>query len=157
MKFFEKTFVKSKDVVKAAGKKAENMIETGKIKMSIADLKGENEELFRQIGEMVYCAYENEGEVADFSEKCGKILENKKKIDELQKKADAFMNVITCDNCGEANPDKNAFCSKCGAKLDRPEPVADTADEAEADAAAPEQEPEGAAEPEEAHDGQAEL
>lgn len=69
------------DTAEAVGKKAENVVESQKIKSRISGLERNNRRDFREIGRMLYEKYKNEEMVdAEFLELCEAIEERENEI-----------------------------------------------------------------------------
>lgn len=104
--------------VDAAGKKANDMVESTRINMKIFDLNADMDQLYREIGKMLYDTHL--GETADqelVQEKLEKLDEKHQQIEELRTKLNDLKDAAVCPVCGKECKAGDAFCSECGAKL----------------------------------------
>lgn len=113
---------KAKAGAQAAGQKAGEWMEIGKLSMALADLNSDVERLYAEIGRMVYDAYKDkETSTEELNIKCEYIDEKLTEIAELRRKIAELKKVKQCPVCGENNPHENLYCAQCGAKLEEEE------------------------------------
>lgn len=113
---------KAKASAQAAGQKAGEWMEIGKLSMALADLNSDVERLYAEIGRMVYDAYKDkETSTEELNIKCEYIDEKLTEIAELRRKIAELKKVKQCPVCGESNPHENLYCAQCGAKLEEEE------------------------------------
>lgn len=104
--------------VDAAGKKANDMVESTRINMKIFDLNADMDQLYREIGKMLYDTHL--GETADqelVQEKLEKLDGKHQQIEDLRAKLNDLKAAPVCPVCGKECKVGDAFCSECGAKL----------------------------------------
>jgi hypothetical protein len=118
MGLFEDVVVNARTAANVVGKKASQIVDVSKLRISAADLNNDISKRFEAIGRKVYDA-----------EKAGKdpmesMEESVSGIDELYEQLEAVNEQIAaararqvCRNCGEENAQGAAYCSKCGHKL----------------------------------------
>ena len=113
-----------KDTMESAGKKTNEMVEVSKMKLQIAQQRAELSKAYEKLGAMVYDMMKSDAQDSSAIDVCideidfifSKIAEAEGKVNELKK-------VIICESCGSEVAMDACFCSKCGAKIERPEPV----------------------------------
>lgn len=75
------------DTAKIAVKKSEEVIETAKNKYSEYDIKGDIDELYKNIGKVVYTAFNEDTDVSEvIKELCSKVDEKLAELDAVKKK-----------------------------------------------------------------------
>lgn len=134
MTFFNNIKRGATDAANKAAKKTGEITNIAKLTMNIKTAEAKLGDVYEEIGRLFYTA-ERTGE--DFT---GEIASNIMKADKI--KADianfkaelaVLRNVIVCESCGnEINADA-AFCSFCGAKVERPAPIVEETAEDETD------------------------
>jgi ribosomal protein L40E len=107
-------------------KKSIDVVEVGKLNLSIQGEESKIKELKEEIGGLILSKFER-GEMVDpeVFDACGQILAIKNNIMEIQKKILALKHVPVCLNCGSAVTPNSVFCTKCGARL-QPQPANST-------------------------------
>lgn len=106
------------DSASNAAKKSVDMIEVGKLNLSIQSEENKIKEIKAEIGQIILSKFEQGTQVdPEVLEACGRILVIKNNIAETQKKILKLKNIPLCLNCGSAVTPNSAFCTKCGAKL----------------------------------------
>lgn len=131
-----------------AGKKAGDMVELTKMRMQVAQYKGELAKAHEKLGAMIYNMMKVEEEDTSAINVCideidyilDKIQEAEEKVKELRK-------VSCCQSCGLEIPSDACFCPKCGAKVEHPEPAVAVQETAEAEEASACEEPQEPDEP----------
>lgn len=120
MSFFNKVASSAKKAVDTVGKGAGTMIDSGKLKMSAADLKGDIKKSYEALGKLVY---ESKVDGVDVSAQIDlavvDITDMKSKLAEIEVELLKISGKIHCGNCGEVNSTESSFCGKCGAKLEK--------------------------------------
>lgn len=98
MSFFKNLSEKAVSTAQAIGSKSQDMVEIGKIKLSISQIEGDIKKLKFEIGELVYDAHTKSQEIPtellnkinfDITEKMTEIELLKVKIQEVNEKPDA--------------------------------------------------------------------
>ena len=115
---------KMKSWANAAGKKAEEVAETSKLKMQILSVNGEISKAYEALGKLVYEAAKNNDSVGEEMEAAmDKIDELQEKLAALEGNVSALKKEKTCGNCGASCALDAQFCSRCGAILEVVEKV----------------------------------
>lgn len=119
----EKIFSDLKNSVNSAVKRSGELLEISKVKMAVADTKNEIGRKYRELGEKVYEAHQEDADTATEVE--GIIWE----LDELfevlkshEMKLASLKKEKICENCKQSSDMEAAYCSKCGAKFPEQEP-----------------------------------
>lgn len=101
-----------------AGRKASGVVESTKLNLKIFDLNSDMDQIYREIGKMLYDTHL--GEQVDqemVQEKLSQLDEKHEEIERLRAKLNSLKTVHKCPVCGkECKPD-DAFCSECGSQL----------------------------------------
>lgn len=118
MEFFENLSElisgKGKEVAEAAKK----MAEIANIKGKISGVETEIKKNYRKIGEAYYEAYKAAEVTCEFEEYVEAIRDAKKKVEELNFKLNELKGELVCKGCGSQIKADNAFCPKCGTKVE---------------------------------------
>lgn len=98
MSFFKNLSEKAVSTAQAIGSKSQDMVEIGKLKMSISQIEGDIKKLKFEIGELVYDSYSKSQEYPteligkinqDITAKFAEIEDLKAKIQEINEKPEA--------------------------------------------------------------------
>lgn len=124
MGFIDDVVVNAKSAAEKVGKTAGKIVDVSKLKIGIAETKANINENFEALGKHVY---ENARALfASDAEAAAKMVE----IDTLKASLDALsqdlmdkQSKIACPSCSKLSPVGVAFCSECGTKLAKEEPV----------------------------------
>ena len=118
MAIFEDVVSRVKGVAQTAGRKTEELVELGKIKIKIADLQREVSSAQEGLGRLVYDSRISGQSVEDMIDACvAHITELQTEIEELEEKVLQSKNAVRCTACGVLNDATAAFCNRCGSKL----------------------------------------
>lgn len=112
------------DAANKAAKKTGEITNIAKLTMNIKNAEGKLDAVYQEIGRLFYNA-ERSGEDAT-SEIASNIMKaDKIKADIASYKAEiaVLRNVIICEACGNEISAESAFCSFCGAKVEKPAPA----------------------------------
>ena len=114
----EKTGKASRHAAGVAGKKANELALATRINLQIFDLNTECEELYKEIGRMVYELHRG-AEVTneEMDEKMEQVDLKQEKLAELREKLTALRSVTVCPHCGKPCGRDDAFCAGCGQEL----------------------------------------
>lgn len=132
MGILDDVVVNAKSAAEAVSKKAGQLMDASKLRISAAELNAKIGEGYEALGQY---AYENcRALFAGDPEAVGKMAE----LDELKAQAAAIakelndkQNKVVCPVCGKQSPNTALFCANCGAKLETVgEAVADVAKDA---------------------------
>lgn len=118
MGLFEDVVVNAKTAVNVVGKKAGQIVDVSKLRISAADLSNEISKKYEALGRAVYEAEKAGRDVSNL------VNENAAEIDDLSEQLCAVNRQIAavrerliCKNCGQENAQGAVYCSKCGQKL----------------------------------------
>ena len=104
MGLFEDVVVNAKEAVNAVGKKAGQMVDISKLRLSAADLNNEISKRFEALGRVIYDSKKTENDSADLVNECITA------IDELYEQLDAVNDQISALR-------SRVICKKCGAEI----------------------------------------
>jgi ribosomal protein L40E len=115
-----------KGTLESAANKTGEVVEVSKMKLQIAQQRAELSKAYEKLGAMVYDMMKSDSQDSSAIDVCideidfifSKIAEAESKVNELRK-------VSICEACGAEVALDACFCSKCGAKIERPEPAAE--------------------------------
>lgn len=106
-------------VSKDATQKAKDLSELARIRM---EMRAKNDYLNKLYLEIGKCCYElhKDDECREFDDHMQLIEESLESLEELKRQAGQIKGVASCSVCGQNMPLDAEFCSKCGAKLEKP-------------------------------------
>lgn len=118
MGILDDVVINAKSAAEAVGKKAGQLVDVSKLRISVAEINSEMSKRFQALGQYVY---ENARDgLAEDAEAVGKMAE----IDELSAQLAAVVkelgdkqNKTICPVCGKQCATCDRFCSVCGTKL----------------------------------------
>ncbi len=118
MGILDDVVINAKSAAEAVGKKAGQLVDVSKLRISVAEINSEISKRYQALGQYVY---ENARDsLAEDAEAVGKMAE----IDELSAQLTALVkelgdkqNKVICPVCGKHCSNTDHFCSVCGAKL----------------------------------------
>ena len=119
MGLFEDVVINAKSAVSVVGKKAGEIVDISKLRITAADLNNEISKRFESLGRVIYDAKKTENDTSDLVTECISA------IDDLYEQIIALRKKTICRNCGAINPQDSIFCSKCGNRLVNDGPSAD--------------------------------
>lgn len=96
--------------------KAEDLVNTTKIKNQMNDKQQEIQDDFTTLGKNYYQKYGND-QTGEFYEICQKITLGIAQIEQLNQELLNLKNVKICPNCGSENDKASLFCGECGQRL----------------------------------------
>ncbi|MBR4949609.1 MAG: hypothetical protein IKZ25_02410 [Clostridia bacterium] len=115
---FNNLFSKAKDLADLTGKKAGEIIDVSKIKISIAEINSEIKKNHEEIGKLYYDMEINGNDnLALMNTLIEDINQKKEKISNLNERYEELKNVIVCPNCKTKNESESIYCTKCGEKI----------------------------------------
>lgn len=120
---FEKIGKTISEAGQAVGEKTKGVIDIAKLSCRIGTLEQSLTQSFADLGKEYYEKNKenpDENEAEAFNEITAAIAT----IKEMKEQLATIKGVIECPVCGTENAFENNFCGKCGAKLEKPEPVA---------------------------------
>lgn len=125
MDFFNKLGKKASETYQATKEKASNISDELKLRGKISEQKEKIEELYKEIGEIVYNEIKDGKDVSRDAivAKCDDISKAKDEISKLEAEILAVKKMKKCTNCGTELDIKAEFCSKCGKEQPKIEKV----------------------------------
>ncbi len=113
-----KVFGEAEKFASAAVGKTGELVDQAKLNYAINSNEGKIEDIFAEVGKIVYDEYKN-GDIynAEITEKLKTVDMLAEEIDELKVKIALLKKSVICPDCGAYNANSNEFCSKCGAEL----------------------------------------
>ena len=100
-----------------AGKKAEVVYNKSKHNLSIFDLNGELDVLYKELGKLIYAAHKGEENTDAVTEKIESIDAKLAEVEALRDKIDELRDWKECTACGFKAEKDAQYCKKCGTKL----------------------------------------
>ena len=104
---------------KDAVDKTKKVIDRTKYNYTVSELESRVKDVLAELGKKLYEEYENGTEFeGDIKEKCEKIDELRKEIEEIKLKIAETKNGTVCKECGCVLEEDASFCKKCGSKAE---------------------------------------
>ena len=103
---------------KEAAEAAKKVAEIANLKGKISGVETEIKKNYRKIGEAYYEAYKAAEVTCEFEEYVQAIRDAKKTVEELTYKLNELKGELECKGCGSQIKAGNAFCPKCGTKVE---------------------------------------
>ena len=113
MAIFDDVVVNAKSAAQAVTKKAGEVVELSKLRISLSGLRSDLNKQFLALGEAVY-NNEPEEEIAQIRTA---IDETKQAIDEVEQYLSSIRNVLVCPKCGEKLQKNAQYCYICGTPI----------------------------------------
>ena len=118
MAAWEKIVSYAKGAAKTVGKKTDEWVELGKMKLKISEYQREIAAAHEGLGRLVYDSRKSGESVDDMIDACVEQLDElHHALEELEEKVMFAKNAVRCAKCGAANMSTAQFCSQCGEKL----------------------------------------
>lgn len=118
MGLFEDVVVNAKSAVTVVGKKAGQIVDISKLRITAADLNNEISKRFEALGRVTYDAQKTENASSELIAECvAAIDELYEQLDAVNEQIAALRKRIKCKECGYENAQDAVYCNKCGAKL----------------------------------------
>ena len=115
MDFFDKLSKKASKAYKVTADKTGKIAKETKLKLKMSDLKSKIEEIYENIGEIVYQGYKSEGQIEEkINEKCKEIDGINKEINSLEEQCIELRDKKICVNCKQEINKTVKFCPNCG-------------------------------------------
>ena len=119
MAIFDEVVSRVKDVAETAGKKTGELVEIGKVRIRIAELRREIAGAHEGLGRLLYDSRKSGEDVTDMIDACVEhIAALYEDLEELEMRVMESKNAIRCNGCGALNENTAQFCNQCGTKLD---------------------------------------
>ena len=147
MEFFDKIGKKASEAYKVTADKTGKMAKEAKLKMKMAELKSQVNDIYKEIGKKVYEKHVREENIdikTDLEEECTKIDVLSAEIESNLKECLNLKDKKQCQKCFKEIDKNMNFCPECGAKqeeepakeveiLDRLENVGISSDESDSE------------------------
>ena len=124
MAFFEELKRNASGVANKAAKKTNDLTSLAKLNVAIKNTESKLASVYEEIGRLFYNAERNgEDYNSDIAALIMKADKMKADIEATQKQINALRKVVVCEGCGNEISEEAAYCSFCGTKQVKPEPV----------------------------------
>ena len=124
MEFFDKLGKKASEAYKVTADKTGKIAKEAKLKMKMADLKSQANDIYEEIGKKVYEKHVKEENIdikKDLEEECTKLDVISDEIDSILKECIDLKDKKVCKNCYKEIDKNMKFCPECGAKQESQE------------------------------------
>ena len=124
MEFFDKLGKKASEAYKVTADKTGKIAKEAKLKMKMADLKGQANDIYMEIGKKVYEKHVKEENIdikKDLEEECTKLDVISDEIDSILKECIDLKDKKVCQKCYSQIEKNMKFCPECGAKQEETE------------------------------------
>ena len=124
MEFFDKLGKKASEAYKVTADKTGKIAKEAKLKMKMADLKSQANDIYEEIGKKVYEKHVKEENIdikKDLEEECTKLDVISDEIDSILKECIDLKDKKVCKNCYKEIDKNMNFCPECGAKQESQE------------------------------------
>ena len=119
MGLFEDVVVNAKSMANAFGKKANEVIDISKLKISATDINNKINDKYQELGKTIYETKKAGKSACDVvKEKIAEIDNLKIQLETIKEQISLLKNKLKCKECGFENEMDAVFCIKCGAKLE---------------------------------------
>ena len=119
MSLLDDVIVNAASAVSAVSKKANEVVDKSKLRISTAELKKKISDKFETLGRYVYDT--NMTDSADtevVKQYCTEISELIAELKTLQDALESSKEKIVCPKCASENPTDSLYCRRCGSSLD---------------------------------------
>ena len=115
MDFFDKLSKKASKAYKVTADKTGKIAKETKLKLKISELKSKIEDLYEEIGEIIYQGYKNGEAIEDkITNKCKEIDEINNEINKFEDECMELRDKRICINCKKKIDNNVKFCPNCG-------------------------------------------
>ena len=124
MEFFDKLCKKASEAYKVTADKTGKIAKEAKLKMKMADLKGQANDIYMEIGKKVYEKHVKEETLdikKELEEECTKLDVISDEIDSILKECIDLKDKKVCQKCYSQIEKNMKFCPECGAKQEETE------------------------------------
>lgn len=124
MEFFDKLGKKASEAYKVTADKTGKIAREAKLKMKMADLKGQANDIYMEIGKKVYEKHVKEETLdikKELEEECTKLDVISDEIDSILKECIDLKDKKVCQKCYSQIEKNMKFCPECGAKQEETE------------------------------------
>ena len=134
MGILDDVVINAKSAAEAVSKKAGQLVDVSKLRISAAELSAEVSKRYEALGQLVFesCREKLSGD-EELSSLMAEIDELKEQHAAVTKELNDKQNKVVCPTCGKRSPNTVQYCSNCGTKLvvEEPEMPAEEPDETE--------------------------
>lgn len=119
MSIIDDVVVNAKSVADVVGKKAGQIIDVSKLKLTAAEINSEISKKYEALGRYTYelCA-NDELDKAKLEEKLWEIKELEHQLANIKKSIASQSNKVVCNVCGYENQKGSLYCNRCGTSLE---------------------------------------
>lgn len=118
MGMLDDVIVNAKSAANVVGKKAAQLVDISKLRISVADLNNEISKQYESLGRAAYDAQKSGGDLSEeISERAKTIDDLNEQLNAVNEQLAAAREKLVCPNCGQENAQGSVYCSKCGQKL----------------------------------------
>lgn len=118
MGLFENAVNTARSAAKTVGKKAEEVLDLSRNKLSISELENKLEASYTSLGMLYYNYLENGTTDPEKEQALVREIDGiHAAVRELKENINEMRNRVTCPACAAANDPQAVFCSQCGARL----------------------------------------
>ena len=111
----------AKKITKQVVNKTNSLLGQTKVSFAISEAESKIDDIYKEIGKNIFNNYNNGDDFGtQINESCEKIAALMEEVFSLQETLAELKVNVRCE-CGELNPKKSTYCSKCGQKLDSTE------------------------------------
>ena len=124
MEFFDKLGKKASEAYKVTADKTGKIAKEAKLKMKMADVKGQANDIYMEIGKKVYEKHVKEETLdikKELEEECTKLDVISDEIDSILKECIDLKDKKVCQKCYSQIEKNMKFCPECGAKQEETE------------------------------------
>ena len=118
MGLFENAVNTARSAAKTVGKKAEEVLDLSRNKLSISEMENKLEASYASLGMLYYNYLENGTTDPEKEQALVREIDGiHAAVRELKENINEMRNRVTCPACAAANDPQAVFCSQCGARL----------------------------------------
>ncbi len=116
---FDDVVVNAKAAASVVSKKASDVYDSSKYKISAAEIRGEINKKLRDLGALTYKSQVHGIDLSEqISSAVAEITELKDSLNTINEHIASSKNQKKCPNCDAGVPKNSVYCNICGAKLD---------------------------------------
>ncbi|MCH5304652.1 MAG: zinc-ribbon domain-containing protein [Ruminococcus sp.] len=129
MAIFDDVVVNAKSAASVVSKKAGEIFDLSKLRISLASMRGELNKQYQALGEAVY-NNASDDEITDIKNEITSVKQNIEDIENILASAKSYVscpacgeklnkNAQFCSTCGTAIPSSKSVCSSCGEEIQK--------------------------------------
>ena len=116
---FDDVVVNAKAAASAVSKKATDVYDSSKYKISAAEIRGEINKKLRDLGALTYKSQVHKTDLSEqISVLVAEITDLRENLNTINEHIASSKNLKKCPNCDAGVPKNSVYCNICGAKLD---------------------------------------